>query len=810
MLFLTGWANAQTTRVSGRVKDGNTKELLPYVTVRFVDSKIGTTSNDTGYYKLDTYYATDSLEATSFGYRRARVKVTRDIDQTVDVLLFPIGNDTVPEVVIKPPEVDPAIAMFKKILRYKEVNNKEKLKSYQYEVYTKVEFDVNNISDEFKNRKVFKPIKFIFENIDSTTSEKPYLPLFITESLSDFYFRKNPQAHREYINASQVSGFENKSVSQFLGDMYQNINVYENYVNIFGRNFVSPVSDRGLFSYDYRLSDSAMIGNNWCYKIKFYPKRKAEPVFIGHFWMNDTTYAIRKIECDVVGDANLNFIKTFAFKQEFEQVKKEVWMVTSDYLLVDFNVFDKQMGCYGRKTTTYKNFVINKPREDAFYAGAQNVIVGDDATDKSHEYWDSARHVPLTPQERLIYDMMDTILKVPEVKTFNSVVSMLASGYKTLGKFEYGPYFTTYSFNPYEGPRFRTGGRTSNAFSKRIEFNGYLAYGTRDKQFKWGGGFRTMLSKKPRQQLAVNYKHDVEMLGFSSNAFRQDNILASVFRRTPPNKMTFIDEYKFYYEYEYFQGLNNQLHLRHRTITPVGVYQYAKVDKATGDTLHPKHLQVAELTYYLRFAYDEKYVSGEFDRTSMGTTYPVFDVQYSLGIKGVLGSDYGYHKVVTSVQHWFNVGGLGYFKYRIEAGKYFGVLPYPLLELHRGNNTYYFDNYAFNLMNLYEFVSDQYVSVQLNHHFQGFFLNHFPLLRKLKWREVATFKAVWGSVSEKNRAEMVFPNTLYNLNVPYMEFSVGVENIFKFLRFDFVQRLTYLNHKDIAKWGFRVRFDIDF
>lgn len=469
------------------------------------------------------------------------------------------------------------------------------------------------------------------------------------------------------------------------------------------------------------------------------------------------------------------------------------------------------MGVYGRKTTSYKKFVINQPKADGFYSGAQNIIVEDDATDKDKYYWYTHRHDSLSPREQLIYDYMDTIKNIPQVRTFTQLVTMIASGYKQFGWFEFGPYFSTYSFNPYEGQRFRLGGRTSNDFSRRVEFSGYVAYGLTDKEFKYGGGFRTMLTKKPRQQLALNYKHDVELLGTSANAFRQDNILASVFRRTPPNKMTFIDEYKVYYEYEYFQGLNNQLHLRHRTIRPVGVYRYDKLsNEVLGDTIHPNSITTAEATYYIRFAYDEKYVSGEFDRTSLGTRYPVFDLQLTAGIKGLLGSHYNYQKVVSSVTHWFNVGAIGYFKYRIEGGKFFGLVPYPLLELHRGNNTYYFDESAFNMMNLYEFVSDQYASAYATHHFQGFFLNHFPLLRKLKWREVVSVKGVIGSISDKNRTELLFPSRLYTLGKPYLEMSVGIENILKFLRVDYVQRLTYLDHPDIAKWGFRASFNFSF
>ncbi|MFI5203994.1 MAG: DUF5686 family protein [Flavobacteriales bacterium] len=808
VLFTCYSVTAQITSVSGTIYDKETKETVPFATVKFKDSKISAPSDIDGKYKLESYYATDSIWVSAIGYATQTIPIKKDKTQVIDIFLVE-ASDTLEGVTITPPDIDPAIAIFKKIIRYKKVNNKEKLESYQYEAYNKVEFDMNNFSDKFIKRKILKPIKFIFDNIDSASGEKPYLPMFITESISDFFFRKNPSAHREYIKGTKVSGVENSSISQFLGDMYQNINLYDNYLDVFGRNFISPISDRGLLTYDYILMDSAWIGNTWCYQIKFKPKRRQEPTFKGTFWVNDTTYAIRKVECNLASDANINFIETFSFKQEFQQVQKEMWMLTDDYLLVDFQLTDKQMGFYGRKTSSYKYFVINEPKEDGFYSGVQNVIVNDDANDKDDAWWLKNRHDTLSQQEKMIYLIMDTITDIPKVKSFIQIVSMLISGYKVIGKFEYGPYFTTYSFNPYEGARFRVGGRTSNDFSRRLEFNGYLAYGLTDKAFKYNVGFRTMLTKKPRQLLSGYYKHDVEMLGTSSNAFRQDNLLASVFRRTPPDKMTMIDEYKLSYEYEYFQGLNNQLHLRHRTITPVGKYRYEKLNSdASLDTVN--NIRVAEITYYLRFAYNEKYVAGEFDRTSMGTTYPVFDVQYTLGLSGVFNSDYGFHRVVSSVTQWFNVGAIGWFKYRIEGGKFFGTLPYPILELHRGNNTYYYDEMAFNLMNLYEFVSDQYVSAYGVHHFQGFFLNHIPLLRRLKWREVASFKAVYGSVTDPNRNELLFPSNLHTLNVPYMEVSVGIENILKVLRVDYVQRLTYLNHPGIAKWGIRAKIEVDF
>ena len=799
---------SQTTKVTGIVTDAETGETLPGVNIFFKGTKIGTTTNIDGDFSIESYYASDSLVASFIGYTPLVMPVKKDRAQVIHFALKP-AEETLSEVVVVAPEEDPAIAIFKNIIRNKDANNREKLESYQYEVYNKVEFDLNNFDEKFMNRKVFQPISFIFENVDSA-SGKPYLPVFMTESVSDFYYRKNPKTHKEFIKATRVSGVENNSVSQFLGDMYQNINIYDNFLSIFGKSFVSPISDRGMIYYEYYLLDSAFLGDNWCYKIRFKPKRIQEPTFIGNFWVNDTSYAIRKIEAGIAEDANINFITYFEFIQEFKEVENEVWMLNKDYLLVDFKIAEKELGFFGRKTTSYENHIVNEPKDDEFYSGPNNIIVEADADSRPPEYWAAARHDSLTENEKAIYQMMDTIQDIPQVKNFVEVVSMLISGYKVMGKVEWGPYFSTFSFNTFEGPRFRLGGRTSNAFSKRFELNGYVAYGTKDEKFKYGAGFRYMITKHPRQLIQFNYIYDLEQLGISSNSFRTDNFLAAVFRRNPANKLSMVEEYRGHYEYEYFQGLMNRLQFRRRTISPLGENPYYEKLLTTGEYMPVPDVTTTELTYYVRFAKDEKFVSGEFDRVSLGTKKPEIDLHYSIGIKDFLDSDYGYHKAVVSMTQWVPVGIYGWFRYRVEAGKFWGTLPYPVLELHRGNETYYYDETAFNTMNYVEFVSDQYAAVFLTHHFDGLFLNHIPLLRRLKWREVIGVKAVWGTISEANIQEFRFPEYLHTLTYPFVEGSVGIENILKVLRVDFIWRMSYLDHPDITKFGIRAKFDVDF
>jgi hypothetical protein len=317
-----------------------------------------------------------------------------------------------------------------------------------------------------------------------------------------------------------------------------------------------------------------------------------------------------------------------------------------------------------------------------------------------------------------------------------------------------------------------------------------------------------MITKDPRQMISFNYKHDIEMMGQYNNIFRRDNPMASILRRNSPSKLVKVDEYKGFYEYEWYQGLNTQIHFKHRIIEPA-TFTYKKIIEG-GDSLTIPNVTSTEISFVLRFAKNEKYLAGEFDRISLGTKKPEIRLLYTYGIKGLFKSDYEYHKVGFNITQWFNVGTMGWTRYYIDAGKYFGTLPYPLLEVFPGNQTFYLDPQAFNTMRYFEFVADQYVTGIVTHHFQGLFLNHIPLLRKLKWREVATFKACWGNISEKNVQEIALPTDMRPLRFPYMEASVGVENIFKCLRVDLLWRMNYLDNPDATRLGIKGMFYIEF
>jgi len=608
---------------------------------------------------------------------------------------------------------------------------------------------------------------------------------------------------------------DNESVSQFTGEMYQQINVYENHLDLLGREFISPIANYGLSYYKYYLMDSLNVDGYWCYELKYIPKRRGELTLDGTIWIHDTTYAVKKIEGQMAKDANLNLVEELAIAQTFEQVENEVWMLTKDELFISFSLAKKQTGFYGRKTTSYADFVINQPKPNEFYKGLDDIVVMDSAQQKGKEFWATHRHDTLTEKEQGVYDMIDTLNDLPIIKSYVDVIRTVATGYKIIGKFELGPIYSIYSYNPIEGHRFSLGGRTSNDFSKNVEFSGYAAYGLFDEEFKYGGGTRFFITKKPRRLVKLIYKHDVEQVGLNSNSYNSSNLISSIARRNPLNKLVFNTEYRASFEREWLAGFTTTLLLRNASIAPLGITPFNRTSNVDSSIFNVDNITTTEASLFVRYVRNEKFVSGEFDRISLNINQPVITAEYTLGISGVLGSEYDFHKLVLGFKHRFSLGILGTTKYEFSAGKVWGALPYPLLEVHPGNETWGFNENTYNLMNINEFVSDEFVSFNIHQHFGGIFLNKFPLLRKLKWREVVTFKGIYGRLNENNLTTMnLAPYTTTLFAKPYMELAAGIENIFSFIRVDAIWRLTYLNHEvdgiKVSPFGVRAKLQFEF
>lgn len=802
--------HAQQTKIYGKVTDAQTGEELPFVKVRFYLSKMGTSTDTTGNYMLETYYATDSLQFSFIGYQTTTVAVKLDQTQEINVKLRPEVFE-MEEVFVRPPDELMSTILHKKVIANKRINNKEKLDSYDYEVYNKLQLDLNNIGDKFTERGLVQRLDVVMNYLDSTDDGNTYLPVLLSESISDFYFRNNPKKKKEVIKASKISGIENIQINQLLGDMYLDMNIYDNYINLFQRAFISPVSNVARSFYKFTLSDSAFIENYWCYRLDFQPKRTGDMTFSGTMWIHDTTYAVKEIKATLSPWANINYVQDMYFEQQFKQVEKEVWMQVYEKMIVDLKVTKKTeiYGFYARKYSSRKDFKINKPHDELFYKGDNTVEYEDSAMNRSAAYWAKYRHAPLSTEEHGIDQMVDSLNNTTFFKTLRNLSYTAATGYYPLGKIEIGSAFSLISVNPIESLRTGIALRTSNKFSRRLELGGRIAYGFGDEAFKYGSSIRYNITPKKRGMLTTFYNYDIEQIGISPTAASVGSTFNTLFRTGPLDKLTFVEKAGINLEKDIKKDVIVFGGFEWKEFTALGLANYQRL-LPDGSILNVPKIQTSEFTFRFRWTKNEEFISGAFDRTSIGSRYPIISMQAIIGAKGIFGSDYNYQKLEFQYEHTRNVGVLGRLRYGFSAGYIFGSVAYPLLKVHEGNQSYWLLISTFNKLNYFEFISDKYVTGVIEQHWQGLLFDRIPLVKKLKWRLVTTGRIAYGAIDSRHSSEMILPSFTKQFGkVPYTELAVGIENIFKLGRVDLVWRVTHLD-PGMSPFGIRARWAFGF
>ena len=796
---------AQTVKVRGIIYNKETNERVSFASIALNDNKNGTISDINGEFYIERKTIADSIFVSFVGYNTARIGIKQGGFNEINVYLEPASIE-IEEVTVTPGE-NPAHAILRNIRKNKEKNRPGNLETYQCQVYNKMELDVNNVDLKFRNRKALNQFQFVFENVDtSALTGKSYLPMFITETVSEYYFQA-PNTEREIIKSSKIAGIEDPSLSQFTGVVFQTVDIYENFMEIIAEGFVSPIADFGLLYYKYYLIDSTIDNGKVIYNITYEPKRKSEKTFSGYFMVDKESYAITSIKMKLNEGVNINYVNDFAIQIDYSKINDTTWFLSKEYYEVEFNIRDKGKGFVGKKTTFYSDVVIEEPFPKEIEKMYTKTKVRYDAADKTDDYWQLARPAPLSPKELHIYSTIDSMKNIPAFNSAIKLVNMFVSYHYDFGWFEYGPYYRSFSYNEIEGYRIRLGGRTSSEFSKKHRFNGHVAYGFRDDRFKYGFGYINYISRYPWTNAGFNLTHDIKQLGQSVNAFTEDNFMTSFLRRNPNYKLTMVNKYEAFFEKEWFEGLSNKLTFVNQKVLPTQYIPFKYIND-NNELTEQKNIISSEITLNTHFALHEQFVYATFERITITTSLPIVNFDFTMGIPNLFKSQYKYYKTVLNIKDKIDVSPFGYLRYMAEGGKVFGELPYTLLELHQGNETYAYDIYAYNRMNYYEFVSDEYLKLLAEQHFMGFFFNKFPLLHKLNLREVLYGQALFGKLTQDHESVMLFPEGLSSLHGPYIEAGVGIENILKLLRIDAVWRLTHTDKPQNVILMFSMRIEL--
>lgn len=835
--------SAQNIIFSGKVLDSANDEPLPYASVIVKGTTIGTSTDMDGNFKLEIPERDGVVEISYVGYDTYTAAISRELSGYHTVRLAPSGVN-LGEVVVKPGKEkyrkkdNPAVAFIKKVIANRETASPMNEEYFQYDRYEKMFFAMDDYQPKENKKGKKNKFEFVNEFIDTLDAGTTILPVSEKERMEKVFYRKSPESRKHFVKASKSSGvdeiFSRDGVQQVLGEVFKEVNVFQDNVPLFLQRFVSPLSKIGPSFYKYYLLDTLEIDKDRYIDLGFVPFQSETFGFTGHMLVRmDSTYFIKKIHMNVPHDINLNFVSRMTIEQDFIESDNHVRIMTRDDIEVNFKLTENSKGMYARRLNVYSNHSFKKPEGEfsGIFEESANVISETGAYNRNDQYWKENR-----PEEgkrrnpNSVEKLMTRLRSVPLFYYSEKVVSVLVSGYIPTNKdprenkFEFGPMNTTISGNAIEGARMRIGGTTTPIFNDRLFLDGYMAYGTRDEKLKYDALVEYSFNDKkeyrkefPVHSLRFEYMYDINKLGQQYMYTNKDNILLSI-RRQQDTRATYLRKAELTYYREHYNGIGYGAVIRNRREYATEYSQFHRYDH-DGNITPVNSYDMTEMELKFRYGKDEKFYQTRNQRVPITYDALIFNFNHVMAKKGFLGSSYNYQRTDIGIQKRFWFSAFGYVDLITKAGKVWTKVPYPMLILPNANLTYTIQPEAYTNMNAMEFINDEYVSWDLTYYMNGLIMNRIPLVKKLKLREVVCFRGLWGNLTDKNNPYKsvdkeglyAFPDCTREMGkAPYMELSFGIENIFKFMRLDYVWRLNYLENPGIQTQGVRCTMKMSF
>ncbi len=839
LLCLFSLEGQNEIRIKGLVTDSVSGEPLPYVSIIVKGTTTGAATDLDGRFSLTVPSSASGkmLEVSYLGYSTKQVPLKSG--QSLSIQLAPTGI-ALNEVVVKPGREryrrrdNPAVAFVKNVIERRDANDPRNHDYYSYDRYQKMVFAMNDYKPKKREDGKTGKFDFLVDFIDTLDVGTTILPISEKEHFETVYYRKEPHSEKRLVKGDKSAGvdevFSRDGIQQFLNEAFREVDIFRNNIPLFLQRFVSPLSSLGPTFYKYYLMDTLEIDGQKCMDLGFVPFNSESFGFTGHLYVTlDSTYFVRRVLLNVPKDINLNFVSHMTIDQTFRREPDGTRLITKDDIRVNFKLSEKSKGMFAQRLIVYSNHSFEPDTAQlAIFEQPAPSITLKEAYTQTDKFWEENR-----PQEgrrrnpNTVDKLMAKLRSIPIFYVTEKIVTILVSGYvpatkdEANNKFEFGPMNTTISGNAIEGARFRVGGTTTPQFHKRLTLDGFAAYGVRDKKMKYDALVEySFIDRKqyrkefPMHSIRFEYMYDINKLGQQYMYTSKDNFLLAI-RRKRDTRATYLRKAELTYTREHYNGISYSAVLRNKReyATPYAVFDRINAD---GSLTSLDHYDMTELELNFRYGYNEKFYQTRNNRIPITFDAWIFNLSHVMGWKGFLGSSYNYQRTDIGLQKrlWFSA--FGYTDIILKAGKVWTKVPYPLLILPNANLSYTIQPEAYTNMNAMEFINDEYASWDVTYYMNGLLLNRIPLIKKLKWREVFCFRGLWGHLSDKNNPAkstglFAFPEGSMTLGkAPYMEASVGIENIFKFLRLDYVWRLNYRDNPDIQTHGVRCTMRIQF
>lgn len=821
------------TEISGIVRDSASNEILPYVSVYFKNTTKGTMTDLHGAFSLVTDQS-GTLVVSMVGFKEKSFYIKANGKKRS--LKVKLSSDFygLDEIVVKPKRVkyerknNPAVNFVKEVIANKDKAAIQNQPHYSFDQYQKLSYFWNEFEDG-KFGILNNKFAFLYDHIDTLDDGTTVLPLGLRENISTIYTKNNPHKTHTIIQAKKQDGLDEflpqEGVQKTLDEMFQEIDIYDNDIVLLSNHFVSPLSSIAPSFYKYYIIDSLVIDGEPCINLGFTPFTAEAYGFSGSLFVTlDSLKYVKKAVFNVPKDINMNFVQNMHIELEYKIDTNGARLKTRDYMTADFFV-PALPRIYGERLNTYNNFSF-EPLADSYFENDNPVEERENANLFTQSQWDSLRAEPLKTQESQVDAIMQEVRGVKSFRVVETIAKFCVDNYiptkKINSQFDVGPIFSVVTKNALEGWRVRVGGETTTFFDKHFFLSTYGAWGFKDKRPKGYGALEYSFNDKklyrtefPVHSLKASIKYDVAKVG---EDFSGGNILSSLFNRSDDRNAIYQLNAALSYQRESYSGFSFTIDFVHQKSYSSELTQFFRYNNDNRlEKLDDYSMFTANVA--LRYAPGEKFYSSRRYRYSLSREKPVFILSHSVGIDGVLGSDYTYNKTQLSFDKRFWLSYFGYLNVSLKGAKIWNRVPYPLLDVPNIRFSRLSDDNAFMLMDPVEFINDWSATWYLSYFMGGLILNRIPVIRKLQLREVITFKGVIGGLSDRNNVNKTddkvglfqVPYSTYTLGkIPYMELGVGLDNILKIFRLDYVWRLTYRDHPNVSKGGLRFAFHIDF
>ncbi|ROH98806.1 carboxypeptidase-like regulatory domain-containing protein [Chryseobacterium sp. G0240] len=827
-LFFTGLAWAQN-KASGKIVDEKSNKELSKVDIFINDNKTPSLTTTSGSFMVQSDSIISRLRFSKKNYTTETFDVTPENAENIFVQLSQAKVSDIQEIVInsgkpkyKNKKENPAYAIMQKVWAHKRNNGLEKFDTYSYKEYEKTQFDLNNIDSTFMKKKIFKKLDFIFSYADSTASGRLGLPIFLNEAVYENYGKNKPEKDsKRTLVAQKTSGFQdNQVITVSAKNLYRDINIYDNTLNYFDIGFQSPVGSDGFGTYDYSLVDTIAIHGEKAFHIRYQPKRKDVLAFQGNLYIDTDTYAVLGATLKSTQKINVNFVNSVSTELEYDNPDETTFLPKKLVTEFEISPFSKKRGAkniIAKRSVDYSNYEFNKPLDPSVFKRKEEEYE-DKFTDKDEAYWTKARPDTLSKAEQGVYTMLDQLQQTPKfnrmVKLFETLGSRYYNAFKGV---DLGPIFSVYGRNEVEGDRIRIGARSYFGLNDpwRVQF--YTAYGFKDKQVKYGVDARFMFNRLNRFMIGAGTSRDIIQLGgqlTSGDGVASRSLSSSTFFARGENiSLSSVNQTNVFAAIEPWKNIQLRVDGVMQSIKSaipekfnLMYYQDGKLRKTVNDS---------HVTFSIIAKPGAKFSQTGIDRYQARNLAPTIVLRYTRGIEGLFNADFNYDKLQFMFYKPFLLGTLGKTIVNFEAGKNFNTVPLALQNIIPANLSYGLVPNTFSQLNYYEFVADAYTTLHLEHHFNGKLLSYIPLIKKLKFREVAFIRAAYGTLSEASKAINVegFKYSAPSEHI-YYEYGFGIENIgignLRLFRVDFNWRGNYLDRPDISKFGVKAGIQVEF